>query len=369
MQFVDVEVPGGAARKYEVVIGISLPDAVADDLVRTLAAPRWAVITDTNVGPLYGEPLAEALRQAGAKADCLLFPAGEAAKTRATAGELQDRLIELGHGRDSWIVAVGGGVVGDLAGFVAATLFRGVPYVQVPTTLLAMVDSSVGGKTGVDTEAGKNLVGAFLQPRRVLVDVGALESLPRPEVVAGMAEVIKYGVILDSALFSLLETELVDEAMAGSAAALEHIVARSCYLKGDVVAADETETGYRQILNFGHTVAHAIEAVLGYGIRHGEAVAIGMVAEARLAERLVNAPEGLAERIGKLCERAGLPTELPEGCDVDAMVEAAFRDKKVRRGGLRCALPSGLGMMAHRKGDYGIPVEEEALGAVLGGRG
>lgn len=369
MQFVDIRVPGGDAREYEVVIGIALPGEVADDLLRNYEVPRWAVITDENVAPLYGKPLTESLREAGAKADCLVFPAGEAAKTRGTVGQLQDRLVELGHGRDSWIVAVGGGVVGDVAGFVAATLFRGVPYVQVPTTLLAMVDSSVGGKTGVDTEAGKNLVGAFLQPRRVLVDVVALDSLSEPEIAAGMAEVIKYGVILDAALFTHLESTLLDEALAGSEQALEHVVARSCYLKADVVAADETETGYRQILNFGHTVAHAIEAVLGYRIRHGEAVAIGMVAEARLARRRVNAPEGLAERIAALCRRAGLPTELPEQCSVDTVVEAAFRDKKVRRGGLRCALPAGLGIMGHRKYEYGIPVEADELAAALRARG
>jgi len=367
MQFVEVAVPGGAPREYEVVIGIGLPDGVADDLVRWQQVPRWVVVTDTNVAPLYGEPLAGALRALGAQADCVVFPAGEEAKTRDTVTDLQDRLIDLGHGRDSWLIAVGGGVVGDVGGFVAATLFRGISYVQVPTTLLAMVDSSVGGKTGVDTPAGKNLVGAFLQPRRVLADLGALASLPRRELAAGLAEVIKYGVILDAVFFELLEKELLDGALGGDEAALAHIVSRCCELKAAVVAADETEAGYRQVLNFGHTVGHALEAVTGYGLRHGEAIAIGMVVEARLASRKLGTAAGLAGRIAALCVRAGLPTEVPADCDIEALVAVAFRDKKVRRGTIRCALPAKLGVMENHHGEYGISVEVEELVAVLSG--
>jgi 3-dehydroquinate synthase len=365
MQFVDILLPGGRPREYEVVIGVGLPDGAADDLLRWQNVPRWAVITDSNVEPLYAEPLAEALRGLGAEAECLAFSAGEGAKTRETVADLQDRLIDRGYGRDAWVVAVGGGVVGDVAGFVAATLFRGIPYVQVPTTLLAMVDSSVGGKTGVDTPAGKNLVGAFLQPRRVLVDVEVLSSLPDEEIAAGMAEVIKYGVIIDADLFESLEGDLLGATLTGSDAAVSGIVARCCELKATVVAADETDVGYRQILNFGHTVGHAIEAVQAYGVRHGEAVAIGMVIEARLANRKVGAPSDLAARIARLCGRAGLPTELPPGCSVDAIVRAAFHDKKVRGGEIRCALPNRLGAMAAPNGDYGIPVEAEELLAVL----
>lgn len=365
MQFVEVEVPGLPARAYEVVIGVGLPDGVADDLLRWRQAPRWAVITDSNVGPLYGEPVAEALRRLGAPADCVSFPAGEQAKTRETVGALQDRLIELGHGRDALLLAVGGGVVGDVGGFVAATLFRGIGYVQVPTTLLAMVDSSVGGKTGVDTPAGKNLVGAFLQPQRVVVDLGALQTLPREELAAGLAEVIKYGVILDAAFFESLEAELLDRVLDGDREAQAAVVARSCDLKASVVAADEMEAGYRQILNFGHTVAHAIEAVQGFGTRHGEAVAIGMVSEARLARDVLGAPPALADRIARLCERAGLPTAVPADCDAEALVGAAFHDKKVRGGIIRCALPATLGVMGNHKGELGIPVEPEQFAAAL----
>ena len=365
MQFVDISLPGGPAREYEVVLGIELPNGVADDLVRWQGAQRWAVITDTRVGPLYGEPLVQALRELGGEAQCLEFPAGERSKTRETVADLQDRLIDLGYGRDSWVIAVGGGVVGDVAGFVAATLFRGIPCVQVPTTLLAMVDSSVGGKTGVDTSAGKNLVGAFLQPRRVLIDFGTLSSLPRTEIASGMAEVIKYGVILDADLFESLEGELLEATLTGSEAALSRIVARSCDLKATVVSLDETEGGYRQILNFGHTVGHAIETVQVYGLRHGEAVAIGMVVEARLASQKVGAPADLADRIASLCARAGLPTQLPSGCSADDIVKAAFHDKKVRRGEIRCALPNTLGTMSVWNGEYSIPVKAEELMASL----
>ncbi len=365
MQFVDVVLPGGPPREYEVVIDIGLPDGVADELVRWRQPPRWAVITDSNVAPLYGEPLTEALRRLGAEADCLVFAAGEEHKTRNTVADLQDQLIERGHGRDSWVLAVGGGVVGDVAGFVAATLYRGIAYVQVPTTLLAMVDSSVGGKTGVDTPAGKNLVGAFLQPRRVLADVGALASLPAEELASGMAEVIKYGVILDAVLFQELEAGLMDSALAGEKASLARIVSRSCDLKASVVTADETETGYRQILNFGHTVGHAIEAVEGFGLRHGEAIAIGMVIEARLAHRKIGTVCSLADRIAALCARAGLPTDIPQGCDREALVDAAFRDKKTRAGTIHCALPAMLGVMGDHFGDHGIPITAQELAAVL----
>jgi 3-dehydroquinate synthase len=345
MQFVDVDVPGGAARKYEVVIGISLPAAVADDLVRMLEAPRWAVITDTNVGPLYGEPLAEALRQAGARADCLMFPAGEEAKTRATVGDLQDRLIELGHGRDSWIVAVGGGVVGDLAGFVAATLFRGVPYVQVPTTLLAMVDSSVGGKTGINLPGAKNMVGAFWQPSLVLIDTDVLTSLPDRSYLSGLAEVIKYGVIDDAEFFSWLESNAKLLA-ARDGKALRHAIQKSCECKAHVVGEDERETsGRRAILNYGHTFAHAIEATTGYGtLLHGEAVSIGMQMAARLAIDLQMAHTSLLERQTALLEACGLPTRL-ENANPDEMLPVMMRDKKVAHGNLRFILPTEIGVV------------------------
>lgn len=361
MRSLRVELPGRPPRSYEIVVGAELPDGVAADL-RELATPgRWAVISDDRVAPRYGEPLAGALGETG----CHAFPAGESSKTRETAGEVQDRLIAAGVGRDAWLVAVGGGVVGDLAGYVAATLFRGVPYVQVPTTLLAMVDSSVGGKTGVDTPHGKNLVGAIHQPRRVLVDVSTLETLPDAELRAGLAEVIKYGVILDAGLFADLEGGLLQGCLRRDREALEEVVARCCALKAGVVAADEREADYRQILNFGHTVAHALEAARGYGMRHGEAVAVGMVAEWRLAERSTGAAERDGARLRDLCAAAGLPTEMPAGLDVDALIETARHDKKSRAGGIRCALPAEIGRMAEGETGWASPVSEDDLRAAL----
>jgi len=365
MHRVEVAIPPGTGHSYEILVGVELPHAVAGEILESAPASRWAVISDRTVGPLYADALVEALRVRGETAECLTFPAGEETKNRDTVANLQDRLVGLGHGRDSCIIAVGGGVVGDVAGFVAATLFRGVPHVQVPTTLLAMVDSSVGGKTGVDTPSGKNLVGAFHQPLRVLIDVMTLGSLPAAELTSGLAEVIKYGVILDADLFQSMTENPADGNIAESKAGLEGVIARCCTLKAGVTAADEREADYRQILNFGHTVAHGIETTLGYRIRHGEAVAIGMVAEARLAHRLVGAPADLPEQLAALCERLGLPTRLPEGCRPEDVVAEAAKDKKVRAGQLRCALPADLGKMAQGPDGYGIAVDPADLLAVL----
>lgn len=365
MPHVDVELPDRTGARYRIEVGTRLPVEVADGLVELADPPLWAVICDDIVAPLYGRALARALESSGAAALCLSFPEGEDSKTRETVGRLQDDLIARGFRRDGWVVAVGGGVVGDVAGFVAATLFRGVPYVQIPTTLLAMVDSSVGGKTGVDTAAGKNLVGAFWQPRRVYVDVTTLDSLPPREMAAGLAEVIKYGIILDADLFSRLEGDLLEACLRHAQEDLEEVATRCCRLKAEVVVADETESDYRQILNFGHTVAHALEAVRGFELRHGEAVAIGMVAEARLASRLVGAPDDLAERVAAVCRRAGLPTAIPADCDVGQMVAAASRDKKARRGRIRCALPEETGRMHRGTDGWAVDVAPELLAEVL----
>ncbi len=365
MQRIKVAIPSAPGHSYEILVGVDLPHGVVDQVLGSVSAESWAVVSDSSVGPLYAHALADELRSRGEVADLITFPAGEATKNRQAVAEVQDQLIDLGYGRDACIIAVGGGVVGDVAGFVAATLFRGIRYIQVPTTLLAMVDSSVGGKTGVDTPAGKNLVGAFHQPERVLIDVMALDSLPAPELTSGMAEVIKYGVILDAELFHGIDRSRGDAGIASSKEDLEGVVARCCALKAGVVAADEREADYRQILNFGHTVAHGIETTLGYAIRHGEAVAIGMIVEAKLAHRLVGAPADVSDRIAALCERVGLPTRLPQGCRPEDVVAAAAKDKKVRAGQLRCALPGDLGTMAQGPDGYGIAVEPADLLAIL----
>lgn len=363
---VGVAVPGRAPRTYEVRIG---DGCLADELQRTvrdLAAPDWFVVVDQAIADSWGGKVEEALASAGAAVHRARVPSGESSKSRESAARLQDEAIAARVGRDGVVVAVGGGVVGDLAGFVAATLYRGLAWVQVPTTLLAMVDSSVGGKTGVDTAAGKNLVGAFHQPARVVADVATLSTLPDRQLRAGLAEVIKYGVILDEQLFIDLEDGLLESCTARVPEALAAVVERCVALKGEVVADDEREAGRRQILNFGHTVGHALESLSGYRLLHGEAVAVGMVAEARLAERKSVAEPGLAERIGSLCERARLPVEPPSDTDVDAFVAGARRDKKVRAGVIRCALPRTIGAMAGGESGWSVEVSAEELRQALG---
>ena len=263
-----------ALPTYRVTIAAGALGRAADVVHEVASAHRYAIITDANVGPLYAAPLRATLGES--RTEVLTIPAGEAHKTRDSWASLTDELLTRGFGRDSTIVALGGGVVGDLAGFVAATFMRGVPFVQIPTSLLAMIDASVGGKTGVDTAAGKNLVGAFHQPAAVIVDTSVLETLPRDHLRAGMAEAIKHGVLADAAYFARIETALPALLDAEPAATLE-TVARSVEIKADVVRADEREHGRRKTLNLGHTLGHALEHVSGYSLLHGEAVAIGMV--------------------------------------------------------------------------------------------
>jgi 3-dehydroquinate synthase len=273
-----------------------------------------------------------------------VVPPGEPSKSLAQAAVLYDALADLPADRSTLIVAVGGGVVGDLAGFVAATYNRGLPLVMVPTTLLAMVDSSVGGKVAVNHPKGKNLIGAFHQPAGVWVDTAVLDTLPDREFKSGLAEVVKYGVILDPDFFAFLEQNAAD-VLARQPVPLEHVVARSCRLKADVVEQDEREeTGLRAVLNYGHTFAHAFETVGGYGTwLHGEAVAAGMACASRLAERRNLIPAEVTDRQVRLLERFGLPTAALPDWPADALVEVMRRDKKARGGRMRFILPKRLG--------------------------
>ncbi|HXQ29556.1 MAG TPA: 3-dehydroquinate synthase [Gemmatimonadales bacterium] len=353
---------------YTIVVGTGL---LADlpHAVRTAApALRYAVITDSTVAPLYGKRVVDALRAAALSADLFSFPAGEPHKTRDTWAGLSDQMLAAGVGRDAVVIALGGGVVGDVAGFAAATYLRGVPYVQVPTTLLAMIDASVGGKTGVDVPAGKNLIGAFHQPRLVLADLDVLASLPREQLAAGMAEAVKHGVIADADYFQALESTHA-AVLRREPAALERTVARSVQIKAAIVVADERESGRRAILNFGHTVAHALEVTAHYTVLHGEAVAVGMVCEARLAESLGLAPKETAARIAALLERCGLPKGTPNTASVDALIDAMQRDKKARAGAVRFALPKAIGAM-HGDDAQGwtVAAPEAAVRAILAGR-
>ncbi len=320
----------------------------------------WAVITDSNVARLHALALISDLKKSVARVEIFDFPAGESNKTRETKQSIEDMMQKSLLGRDCAVIALGGGVVGDLAGFVAATYCRGVPYVQIPTTLVACVDSSVGGKTGVDTPAGKNLIGAFHQPIAVYSDVGLLSTLERAHIIEGVAEVIKYGVIKDPELFAFLE-ENMDAVLKCDEQALLHIVERSCSIKARVVEEDEKEADLRKILNFGHTVGHAVENLSGYSIPHGGAVAIGMVAEARISREMGFLSEGETRRIEDLIKSAGLPSEVPSEMDGARIFEAMKLDKKVRAGNVEMALPCAIGEMAAVDGSHGIPVDESVL--------
>jgi 3-dehydroquinate synthase len=305
--------------------------------------PRRAVIvTDTSVEALYAVHVQSALSNYGFTAHIVSIPPGEDQKSLGTVQRVYDRLHELQCGRDTTVIAVGGGVVGDLAGFVAATYHRGIPYVQVPTTLLAQVDSSVGGKTGVNLPYGKNLIGAFYQPRFVCIDVRTLATLPERELRSGMAEVIKYGAILDRDLFGELERN-IDALLQPDLNLFGGIIERCCALKASVVAQDERESGYREILNFGHTVGHAIEASAGYAVlTHGEAITWGMTAEAWMSVDAGGLPAGDADRLNALLARLS-PPAIPAGIDPDMLYRAMYADKKVRSGKLRFSLLDGIG--------------------------
>ncbi len=328
------------ARRYPIRIGTGL---LGDrDAIAALVPGRHAlIVTDANVGPLYLGAVEAAL--AGRTVRSLVLPAGEQEKTLARFTDTLAALAALGASRDATVIALGGGVVGDLAGFAAACWMRGVRFVQLPTTLLAMVDSSVGGKTAVDLPEGKNLVGAFHQPSAVIADLATLATLPPRELRAGLAEVVKYGAIGDADFFAWLEAH-AEALLAGDPDALAHAIATSCAHKAGVVARDETEQGERMRLNFGHTFGHAIETEQGYGgLLHGEAVAVGMVLAARLSADLGIAPWSDAARLAALLERLGLPVSLPAGLEPQALLERMRLDKKALSGRLRLVLWTGLG--------------------------
>lgn len=331
-------------------------------------AHQYAVVTDENVAPHYLGRVRDALTGLAApeRVHTVVVPAGESEKTRERWSDITDTLLAAGCARDTAIVALGGGVIGDLAGFVAATYMRGIPVIQVPTTLLAMVDASVGGKTAVDTPAGKNTVGAFHPPRLVLIDPSTLASLPMRELRAGFAEVIKHGVIADAAELdrvSMLVPELSANPLKPSR--LESLIERSVRIKAGVVAADEREVGLRKVLNFGHTIGHGIEAASDYTLLHGEAIAIGMVAEARLAERVGVAEPGTATAVEHAVIGSGLPTRVPHGMATERVLALMQSDKKRRRGTLEYSLPKRVGEMAGESSGWAVPVEDSAARPIL----
>ncbi|RDZ29418.1 3-dehydroquinate synthase [Lysobacter silvisoli] len=343
-----VKVSGDAP--YAIDIG---PGLLADGarLAASLRGRHALIVSDGNVAPLYADALEQALRAARPELALARYvlPPGEHEKTLARFGECLDALARLGATRDASVLALGGGVVGDLAGFAAACWMRGIDVVQLPTTLLAMVDSSVGGKTAVDLPSGKNLVGAFHVPRAVYADTATLCTLPPRELRAGLAEVVKYGAIFDETFLDWLEAH-ADALLSGDDAVLAQAIARSCAYKADVVARDPYERGDRALLNFGHTFGHAIETEQGYagatgdGLNHGEAVAVGMVLAARLSAALGMADEAHTRRLRTLLERFGLPTTIPAGLSPEALLARMRLDKKADASGLRFILWDRAGL-------------------------
>lgn len=354
-----------ALATYDVTIAPGLLAELGGYCRRAAPAHRWVLVTDTTVDRLHGDLARAGMGATGA--ETIAVPPGEGEKTRERWAWLTDELLRRGCGRDTTLVALGGGVIGDLTGFTAATFLRGVPVVQVPTTLLAMVDASVGGKTAVDVPAGKNLVGAFHPPAAVLVDPAVLATLPAREWRAGLAEVLKHGVIADAgyladtvaALPRLLDPTRVREP------ALADAIERSVRIKAAVVAGDEREGGHRKILNFGHTLGHAVELASGWALLHGEAVAIGMSLEAALAERIGVARPGTAAAVDAALRAAGLPLDPPTPLDPAVVLAATRADKKARRGVVEYALPAAVGTMAGADRGWALPVDDDAVGALL----
>jgi len=332
-------------RSYTIVIGAGWLTGIGARVRAVIGsqAIRAAVVSDSRVAPLYVPAVAASLRAADFAVAEIQIPEGEQHKNLAWLALLYDRLIEAHIERSSPIVAVGGGVVGDLAGFAAATVLRGVPFVQVPTTLLAQVDASVGGKTGINHASGKNLIGAFHQPRLVAIDIDTLKSLPRREYLAGLAEVVKYGAILDPELFARVDGN-VPALLRQDAALLSDVVATSCRLKATVVERDEREGDYRAILNFGHTLGHAVETLTEYRrLLHGEAVAIGMVCAARLSQLLGWLSRSDVERIEGLLQRIGLPTAVPSDLSAEQLALAVEADKKAGGGKIKFVCLEAIG--------------------------
>ena len=328
-------------RRYPILIGNGLLQDERSYPVKR--GDRVMIVTNPTVAQFYLDTVTFALKKRGCEVDHVLLPDGEKYKTRESLNLIFTALLQGNHGRDTTIIALGGGVIGDVAGFAAASYQRGVRLIQIPTTLLSQVDSSVGGKTAVNHELGKNMIGAFYQPSMVIIDTHTLGTLPKREVNAGLAEVIKYGAILDYEFFEWLEAH-IDELVALNNESLQHCIARCCQIKADVVARDETEKGDRALLNLGHTFGHAIETHLGYGNwLHGEAVSTGMMMAAALSEQLGDISVADVSRLEKLLARANLPTLSPDSMQPEDYLPHMMRDKKVLAGKLRLVLLKSLG--------------------------
>lgn len=352
---------------YEIEIGYHLEDKLLDDIRNGLAGriTKFAVITDSIVKELYAEKIQNLLIEAGYSADIFVFEAGEKNKTRKTKEQVEDAMLESGFRRDCCIIAVGGGVVTDLAGFLAGTFGRGVPFINYATTLLAAADASVGGKTAVDTPLATNLIGLFNQPEKVYLDIATWETLPARQISSGLAETIKHACLANGELFEYLETHM-DALLQIDKTACEHIANENCRIKYEVVMKDERESGLREVLNLGHTVGRAIETVSDYRLLHGEALSIGMVAEVNLAYKLGYVAEEERERVIALLAKANLPTAIPDYIDREALVKKLYTDKKVKNGQLRFVLQKGIGAVVEfSEGVFATPIEEKVAREII----
>ncbi len=327
MKKIRVNLDRKSANAHEIFIGRGIIDRMGLLMAKNNWASRYVLVTDSRVAELHGDRVLATLRGMNLAVDMIQFPAGEASKTVRTCLDLVERLLALGADRKSALIALGGGVVGDLTGLAASLFMRGIPYLQAPTTLLAQVDSAIGGKTGVNLPMAKNMLGTFYQPRGVFIDLAFLDTLPEREFANGLAEIVKYGVIEDPELLKHLADEA--EAIRGrDGAILERLVARSCRIKKGIVELDETEKGLRRILNFGHTMGHAVEAATDYGMAHGEAVAVGMVAAARISVALDHLSADEGERIEAVLRAVGLPVRIPGNVSAERLLDGLRMDKK-----------------------------------------
>ncbi len=367
MGIFNVELKKVVDDSYDIEIGFGLEDKLINDLKAGLVGKinKFAVITDSIVKDLYAKNILNKLIEAGYKADLFVFEAGEKQKTRKTKEEVEDAMLEKGYRRDCCIIAVGGGVVTDLAGFVAGTYGRGVPFINYATTLLAAADASVGGKTAVDTPLATNLIGLFNQPEKVYLDIATWKTLPDRQVYSGMAETIKHACLANADFFDYLE-ENMDAILNIDREKCEHIANENCKIKYEVVMKDERESGLREVLNLGHTVGRAIETVSDYRLLHGEALSIGMVAEVKLAYKLGYMTEDEMNRVIALLEKAKLPITIPEYIDRESLVKKLYTDKKVKNGKLRFVVQRGIGdIVEFEEGVFATPIEEEMAREVI----
>jgi len=345
-------------RGYDIVLGSQMIHLLGEEMRKVSSAEKVMIVTHPRINRLYGNDVVARLKGVGFSPTVVQLPEGERHKTLSHVQRIYDGLIQKRFERSSLLVALGGGVVGDMTGFAAATFLRGISYVQCPTTVVAQIDAAIGGKTGVDHPKGKNLIGAIYQPSLVLIDPLLLATLPKREFIAGLAEIVKYGVILDKKLFYFMEKN-VDAILAQEPSVLTYCMRRSAEIKAAVVGADERESGLRKILNYGHTFGHAIETVTGYRqYKHGEAVAIGMMAAARMSDRLGIGNRELIDRQERLLERLGLPTRFPRLNPVEIM-KVLYTDKKVVGGKIHFVLPEKIGSVGVQK------VERDSIEGIL----